>query len=52
MDNIEDNVNLLIEQLDTAVMENDLPRVEKIGKAIESILVELNADTIQLRIYH
>jgi hypothetical protein len=47
---IEKNVNLLLDQLDTAVTEQDFAKVEKIGSAIESLLEELNGDTIKLRI--
>jgi hypothetical protein len=50
--NFESNIDALIEQLDLAISENDNIKVSKIEKAIEALLVELNGDTIQLRIYH
>jgi len=48
--NIESSVNLLLEELDAAVLEEDFEKIEKIGTTIETLLEELNADTIRLRI--
>lgn len=52
MESLELNINALIEQLDLAITENDNEKVTKIGEAIESLLAELNGDTIQLRVLH
>ena len=46
------SINALIEQLDIAISENNNDKVVRIGEAIENLLIELEGDTIQLRILH
>lgn len=47
---IESNINILLEELDLAVLSEDDDKALEIGKSIDILLQELNGDTIKLRI--
>ena len=47
---IESNINILLEELDLAVLSEDDDKALEIGKSIDTLLQELNGNTIKLRI--